>query len=102
MATPGPYGDCPLSSLLCRTLWKSYLFSCRTKLAKLLCLKCLGSMCLVNFSFCALVSDQSTGGAHSPWTYFEDDKAIAIVSPADHALVARTFQHPVPRSASSS
>ena len=50
--TPDPYGDCPFSSLLCRTLWKSYLFSCRTKLAKLLCLKCFGSMDLVNFSFC--------------------------------------------------
>lgn len=49
--TPGPYGDCPFSSF-CRTLWKSYLFSCRTKLAKLLCLKCLGRMVFVNFSFC--------------------------------------------------
>jgi hypothetical protein len=25
--TPGPYGDWPFSSLLCRTLWKSYLFN---------------------------------------------------------------------------
>ena len=54
--TPGPYGDWPLSSLFCRTLWKSYLFNCRTKLAKLLCLKCLGRMCLVNFSFYSQVS----------------------------------------------
>ena len=53
--TPGPYGDVPPSSLLCRTLWKSYLFSCRTKLAKLLCLKCFGRMCFVNFSFCRAV-----------------------------------------------
>ena len=51
--TPEPYGECPLSSLLCRTLWKSYLLSWRTKLAKLLCLKCLGRMDLVNLSFCA-------------------------------------------------
>ena len=29
------------------------MFSWRTKLAKLLCLKCFGRMCLVNFSFCA-------------------------------------------------
>lgn len=50
--TPTPYGEVPPSSLLCRTLWKSYLFSWRTKLAKLLCLKCFGRMCLVNFSFC--------------------------------------------------
>lgn len=48
--TDAPYGDCPFSSL-CRTLWKSYLLSCRTKLAKLLCLKCFGSIVLVNFSF---------------------------------------------------
>jgi hypothetical protein len=47
-----PYGDWPFSSLFCRTLWKSYLFSWRTKLAKLLCLKCLGNMVLVNFSHC--------------------------------------------------
>lgn len=40
-----------MSSLLCLTLWKSYLFSWRTKLAKLLCLKCFGRMALVNFSF---------------------------------------------------
>ena len=51
--TPAPYGDCPLSSLLCRTLWKSYLFSCLTKLAKLLCLKCFGRIDLVNRSFCS-------------------------------------------------
>jgi hypothetical protein len=50
--TLGPYGDGLLSSLFCRTLWKSYLFSCRTKLAKLLCLKCFGRISLVNFSFC--------------------------------------------------
>lgn len=54
--TPGPYGDCPFSSLLWRTLWKSYLFNWRTKLAKLLCLKCLGRMCFVNFSFWPEVS----------------------------------------------
>ena len=47
-----PYGDWPFSSLFCRTLWKSYLFSWRTKLAKLLCLKCFGRMVLVNFSHC--------------------------------------------------
>ena len=51
--TPEPYGECPFSSLLCRTLWKSYLLSWRTKLAKLLCLKCLGRIDLVNLSFCA-------------------------------------------------
>jgi hypothetical protein len=54
--TPRPYGDDPPSSLLCRTLWKSYLLSWRTKLAKLLCLKCFGRMCLVNFSFYQQVS----------------------------------------------
>ena len=50
MPTFCPYGDWPFSSLFCRTLWKSYLFSWRTKLAKLLCLKCFGRMVLVNFS----------------------------------------------------
>lgn len=59
--TLGPYGDCPFSSLFCRTLWKSYLFSWRTKLAKLLCLKCLGRMVLVNFShYSRKSSSQST------------------------------------------
>ena len=53
--TPTPYGEVPPSSLLCRTLWKSYLLSWRTKLAKLLCLKCFGRMCFVNFSFCEQV-----------------------------------------------
>ena len=53
LLTPEPYGECPLSSLLCRTLWKSYLLSWRTKLAKLLCLKCFGRIDLVNLSFCA-------------------------------------------------
>jgi hypothetical protein len=61
--TPDPYGDCPFSSLLCLTLWKSYLFSWRTKLAKLLCLKCLGRMCLVNFSFYSLVNGEARGRA---------------------------------------
>lgn len=51
-----PYGDCPFSSLFRRTLWKSYLFSWRTKLAKLLCLNCSGSMVLVNFSHYSRVS----------------------------------------------
>lgn len=50
--TCGPYGDWPFSSF-CLTLWKSYLFSWRTKLAKLLCLKCFGSIVFVNFSFCS-------------------------------------------------
>ena len=58
--TPGPYGEATFSSLLCLTLWKSYLFSCRTKLAKLLCLKCLGSMDLVNRSFCTPISQTAT------------------------------------------
>ncbi len=49
--TSRPYGDSPLSSL-CLTLWKSYLFNWRTKLAKLLCLKCFGRIIFVNFSFC--------------------------------------------------
>jgi hypothetical protein len=47
--TPFGYGESPVSSL-CLILWKSYLFSCRTKLAKLLCLKCFGRIVLVNWS----------------------------------------------------
>ena len=64
--TPTPYGEVPPSSLLCRTLWKSYLFSWRTKLAKLLCLKCFGRMCFVNFSFCEQVSAVAPSVIHSP------------------------------------
>ena len=60
--TPEPYGEWPLSSLLCRTLWKSYLLSWRTKLAKLLCLKCLGRIDLVNLSFCTGHSARAMDG----------------------------------------
>lgn len=62
--TPEPYGEWPLSSLLCRTLWKSYLLSWRTKLAKLLCLKCLGRIDLVNLSFCAGSQPERLMGHH--------------------------------------
>jgi len=61
--TPSPYGF-GLPSSVFRTLWKSYLgisscetnvasylFNCRTKLAKLECLKCRGRTLFVN-SFC--------------------------------------------------
>ena len=51
-----------MSSLFCLTLWKSYLFNCRTKLAKLLCLKCFGRISLVNFSFCPHVSIRAAIG----------------------------------------
>lgn len=64
--TPRPYGEVPPSSLLCRTLWKSYLFSWRTKLAKLLCLKCFGRMCFVNFSFCNRVSADAPSTVVAP------------------------------------
>lgn len=46
--TLGPCPGLPSSGRL--TLWKSYLFSWRTKLAKLLCLKCFGSTRVENFS----------------------------------------------------
>ena len=51
--------------MLCRTLWKSYLLSWRTKLAKLLCLKCFGRMCFVNFSFCEQVSANALSVIHA-------------------------------------
>lgn len=90
--TPAPYGDWPPSSLLCRTLWKSYLFSCRTKLAKLLCLKCLGRMDFVNFSFFQCVSNEERRRGALP--YLEDYKAVAFVSPPHHRLVCGILQHP--------
>ena len=80
------------SSLACRTLWKSYLLSCRTKLAKLLCLKCFGRICFVNFSFC----HGRQGGVLSSRlgvSYLEDYEAVALIAPSDHALVLRAFQH---------
>ena len=57
--TPTPYPTGPSPSLFCLTLWKSYLFNWRTKLAKLECLKCLGRMDFVNFSFCQQPLDPS-------------------------------------------
>lgn len=60
--TSFPYNASPFSSL-CRTLWKSYLLSCRTKLAKLLCLKCFGRMVFVNFSFCGGITSVSSVAA---------------------------------------
>lgn len=91
--TPGPYGDCPFSSLLCRTLWKSYLLSCRTKLAKLLCLKCLGRIDFVNFSFYQSVSMQDIRPAEYR-THFQNNKAIAFITPAHHLSICRVLQHP--------
>jgi hypothetical protein len=96
--TPGPYGDCPFSSLLCRTLWKSYLFSWRTKLAKLLCLKCLGRMCFVNFSFCPGVCQRivTLQTKIIKTTYFQYYKAVSIIPPSHYVLVGRVFEHSVP------
>lgn len=90
--TPLPYGDVPPSSLLCRTLWKSYLFSCRTKEAKLLCLKCFGSMCFVNFSFCKRV--RAAFMPLSMRTCLQHDKAIAFIAPSHYTFVLWTLQHP--------
>lgn len=89
--TSRPYGDSPFSSL-CLTLWKSYLFNWRTKLAKLLCLKCFGRMFLVNFSFYSRQSQDGTlgcdprgkGHKHS---YLQDHKAIAFGAPSYHRVV---------------
>lgn len=44
-------------------LWKSYLFSCRTKEAKLECLNILGRMVLVN-SVMSLTMNESPAGDH--------------------------------------
>lgn len=94
--TPRPYGDCPLSSLLWRTLWKSYLFSWRTKLAKLLCLKCLGRMDLVNLSFCGTHQTAGPGrrlpraaGAH-----LQHHKAVPFISPPHDGRIGGVLQHP--------
>ena len=46
-----------------RTLWKSYLFSCRTKDAKFECLNMRGRMDFVN-SFMSLTTKQSPCGPH--------------------------------------
>ena len=81
--TPGPYGDCPESSLLCRTLWKSYLFSWRTKLAKLLCLKCFGRMDLVNLSFCRDDELAQFVGRAQSASHLEHHEAVSFISPSD-------------------
>ena len=104
LPTFGPYGDCPFSSLFWRTLWKSYLFSWRTKLAKLLCLKCLGRIVLVNFSHCAMVSadrqrDRQRAATRERerahlYPYLQDDKTIPLITPAHNFRVRRVLQHP--------
>jgi len=96
--TSRPYGASPFSSL-CLTLWKSYLFSCRTKLAKLLCLKCLGRMVFVNFSFYWQRVSQSWQRIHRLTVrgsiYLKDHKAVAVSAPADHIAVRGVFEHSV-------
>ncbi|KAH3680032.1 hypothetical protein WICPIJ_008445 [Wickerhamomyces pijperi] len=60
---PSPYSlDC-FSSLDCLTLWKSYLFNCLTKLAKLECLKCLGRISFVN-SLLSMTTNESPLSVH--------------------------------------
>jgi hypothetical protein len=69
-----PYGDSLFSSFR-RSLWKSYLLSCRTKLEKLLCLKCFGRISLVNLSVCVSscqqpeerAEEQSLGRGEDGW-----------------------------------
>jgi len=39
------------------TLWKSYLLSCLTKLAKLLCLKCFGRRSLANSAWSLILNE---------------------------------------------
>jgi hypothetical protein len=97
--TSRPYGDSPLSSL-CLTLWKSYLFNWRTKLAKLLCLKCFGRIVLVNFSFCrpgeisVVERCRSSCGASGPQAYLQDHKAVAVGAPSYYRVVRGILEHP--------
>ena len=88
--TPGPYGEWPFSSLLCRTLWKSYLLSCRTKLAKLLCLKCFGRIDFVNLSFCPKLAMRNTtqllyryGSPPAPRSYRARLPIVPLASKSD-------------------
>lgn len=95
--TPWPYCAAPLSSVW-RTLWKSYLFSCRTKLAKLLCLKCFGKIVLVNFSFCSprLCRVRSLARPRRQirqCSYLQYDKAVAVIAPAYYFIIRGVFQH---------
>src|SRR5271155_483169 len=71
----GPYIEVAPSSLFCRTLWKSYLFNCRTKLAKLLCLKCLGRIDFVNFSFSS-TTKLSPSSPHRTTDEYEGSSSI--------------------------
>ena len=61
--------------------------------AKLLWLKCLGRMCLVNFSFWCGVRKQARAWVHVR-TCLEHDEAIGLVPPPHDAFVLRTLQHP--------
>lgn len=83
-----------MSSLFCLTLWKSYLFNCRTKLAKLLCLKCFGRINLVNFSFCHHCQHVTAANTRG-MTYFENDEALSSLAPAHDRFIRRVFEHSV-------
>ena len=61
------------------------MFSCRTKLAKLLCLKCFGRMCFVNFSFfdpCQLI-----------WCLSADDAPCVRVLTSSTTKLSPSFPH---------
>ena len=61
-----------------RTLWKSYLFNCRTKEAKLECLNMRGRMVFVN-SFMSLTTKQSPLGPHETTSANDESSSILWV-----------------------
>jgi len=73
------------------------LFNCRTKLAKLLCLKCFGRMPLVNFSFCGRhVSILGADCIARKGPYFNHNETVSLVTPSNDRRVRRVYQHPEP------
>lgn len=73
------------------------MFSCLTKLAKLLCLKCLGRMCFVNFSFYTAVSVGHLNVELGTTTHFQHNKAVTVIPPPYYVLVCRVFEHSISR-----
>jgi hypothetical protein len=77
-------------------LWKSYLLSWRTKLEKLLCLKCFGRIALANFSHCSTVKfDATMIVACLNLTNLNDDEAVTVFAPPHDVRMFWIFHHTV-------
>lgn len=62
----------------------THLFSCLTKLAKLQCLKCLGSMFFVKSLVCSTISLNELDQFRMIISHINNDKTITSLTPSDN------------------